>query len=1284
MVPEQNLLTGIFAVQLKFATPQELVNAGSQWAANQDQDICTILLAQGTITTRQADLLRQLTDQQIQCHNGDASAALETFGGHAAVQQSFAASIVFDQDSRIIFRSIGGETPRPVAGTERVLSDAGELITEHPGRYTIRGEQGRGGVGRILIAYDEHIGREIALKELLADSAAAGTPAADSPMRKSATLTARFLREARITGQLEHPGIVPVHELGQREDGSTYYTMKLVRGETLADRLRKCRNIGDRLKLLSHFVDLCQAIAYAHSRGVIHRDIKPGNVMIGEFGETVLLDWGLAKVKGQKDEGAQKLADEIALLKEAGASETVVGKPIGTPSYMSPEQADGRIEDIDERSDVWSLGAVLYELLTGQPPFKGSTALEVIGKVLSDAVTPVLAVQKDAPVELAAAAEKCLQRENRSRYLNVESIAEDINAFLSGGMVSAYTYSTGLLMKRWARRNWAVVGAAAAVFVVLAVAILILVAQNKILVNRQVELLVGGLSASASSVLQYSNNRWQTGMLLALQAKNFELKQSGKVSGSTANTLREQLIDFPLGSTMLPEDASTVWHVSFSPNGNLLASAGDDGAVRVWRVDDLTAEPQVLKKQVVAVRHVSFSPDGSLLASAGDDGAVRVWQVDDLAAEPQVLNGQEGAVQHVSFSPAGSLLASAGEDGAVRVWRVDDLTAEPQVLKGHEGAVLDLSFSPNGSLLATAGKDETVRVWQVDDLAAEPQGLTGHEGAVLALSFSPNGRLLASAGAGGTVLVWQIDNLAAEPQMLKGYEGDARHISFSPNGSLLASGGSAKIVNVWQVDDLTAEPQVLRGYKDSDDSADGDTLFSPDGALLASAGDDGTVRVWQVDDLTGEPQVLKGHEGPVQHISFSPNGSLLVSAARDKTVRVWQVDRLTAEPQVLKGHEGPLWNVPFSPDGSLLATGGFDGTVRIWRVDDLTAEPLVLKGQEGAARHLSFSPDGSLLVSFGGDGKVRLWLVDDLTAEPQVPKEHEGSVYGVSFSPDGSLLAAIGDDQTIRVWQVADLTAESQVLKGQEGGAVRFSPDGSLMAAAGGDGTVRVWQVDDLTAEPQALKGHEAAGVRFSPDGRLLASPGNDGAVRVWQVDNLTAEPQVLKGHTAGVWNVRFSPDGSLLASPGIDGTIRVWQVDDLTAEPQVLRGYKGLVGDAFFSPDGSLLASVGRNGTIPVWRVDDLTAEPQVLKGHEAVVWVVAFSPDGRLLASAGDDGTVRVWQADISAITAMIENECFRNLSWDEWQIYVGKSVPYEKTIPELPLGSGVPFDGAIASKL
>jgi len=391
------------------------------------------------------------------------------------------------------------------------------VTLEHPGRYggprrdgrvtADPIELGRGGIGRVLIAHDAHLGREVAVKELLHRS---GGPAGSrSPTHPRESLAAsRFLREARLTGQLEHPNIVPVYELGTRADGTLYYTMKVVRGRNLAHALESVAGQGlrARMKLLNHYADLCDAIAYAHSRGVIHRDIKPENVMVGEFGETVVLDWGLAKPKHARDlrgdeatVATGEAATEATTVDVHGVSQgadtespsspepavspaaAVAGKPIGqrktdagrglaatddgtllgTPMYMSPEQAQGDLAQIDERSDVWALGVVLYEILTGEAPFLAKSAIELLLKIVNGTFDKVASKCPEAPPELAAIAEKALSRNPAYRYPDARAMAEEVRAYLTGGRVQAYNYRPWTLVKRWAGRHKAALVVAA-------------------------------------------------------------------------------------------------------------------------------------------------------------------------------------------------------------------------------------------------------------------------------------------------------------------------------------------------------------------------------------------------------------------------------------------------------------------------------------------------------------------------------------------------------------------------------------------------------------------------------------------------------------------------------------------------------------------------------------------------------------------------------------------------------------------------------------------------------
>ena len=312
-------------------------------------------------------------------------------------------------------RGVGSE---PIRGLDEAI-----------GRYTVLGEHARGGMGRVLVVHDAHLERDIALKELLPGLTDDSTP----PLAvRAKEMVARFVREARVTGQLEHPSIAPVHELGHREDGTPYYTMKLIRGRTLAQAIQDAGTLEGRLRLLPHFVDLCQAVAYAHSRGVIHRDLKPQNVMIGEYGETVILDWGLAKLKQQDDPRAPEMVETLAALRgdQEGDPETAYGRALGTPAYMPAEQAWGRLDEIDERSDVYSLGAVLFELLTGQRPFLGATVAEVLRKVIAEAPPPIRSFARHAPAELIQICERAMRKSPSERFSTAEDLARSVAGYV--------------------------------------------------------------------------------------------------------------------------------------------------------------------------------------------------------------------------------------------------------------------------------------------------------------------------------------------------------------------------------------------------------------------------------------------------------------------------------------------------------------------------------------------------------------------------------------------------------------------------------------------------------------------------------------------------------------------------------------------------------------------------------------------------------------------------------------------------------------------------------------
>lgn len=342
-------------------------------------------------------------------------------------------------------------------------------------RYDIRREHARGGMGRIMLARDQAIGRDIALKELLPGMSGGSSIPGSVPQQytnDSGGIEERFLREAKITGQLEHPNIVPVYEIGKHDDGSIYYTMRFVRGQTLADRLREIRKdetlskqekLAARIRLLDAFIDVCQAIAYAHSKGVIHRDLKPENIMIGDFGETQVLDWGLARVKGHEDKALRDLqkgtlALSKSLIESDSQALTLDGSIVGTPAYMPPEQARGELENVDEKSDVYALGAVLYQILTGSPPYEGPMAALIVQQVLNGPPLRVGVRERDVPPELQALVEKSMAREKKDRISSALELASEVKAFRDGRTLGSYQYSATEMFKRYIRQHRTTVG----------------------------------------------------------------------------------------------------------------------------------------------------------------------------------------------------------------------------------------------------------------------------------------------------------------------------------------------------------------------------------------------------------------------------------------------------------------------------------------------------------------------------------------------------------------------------------------------------------------------------------------------------------------------------------------------------------------------------------------------------------------------------------------------------------------------------------------------------------
>ncbi|MCK2244825.1 MULTISPECIES: hypothetical protein [unclassified Crossiella] len=613
----------------------------------------------------------------------------------------------------------------------------------------------------------------------------------------------------------------------------------------------------------------------------------------------------------------------------------------------------------------------------------------------------------------------------------------------------------------------------------------------------------------------------------------------------------------------------------------------------------------------------TFSPRGELLASAGEDGQVRLWDVRDRTSPRplgQPLRGHKGWLSAAVFSPDGRVLASSGEDGTVLLWDLanpDRPIRLGEPLRTGEGSIYLVAFSPDGRILAAGNDNRTVRLWQVADPARPvllERPLAGHTGPVRSLAFSPDGRSLASGGDDTTALLWDIGDPARPARRGKPLTGHGflvHSVAFSPDSRTVATGSQDNTVRLWSAADGSPLGPPLTGHTGGVWSV----AFSPvNPAILASGAADGTARLWNVANPgTAAPlgTPLAGG-GDVFAVGFSPDGATLATGSSDHLVRLWSLPAAQ-----LIGHRSTVNMVAFSRDGRLAATGAKDNTVRLWdtatpatprQLGEIPAVPGVLKSCSACRTYTRFSPDGRTLAVLSHGKILQLWgVADPARPRPISSMRTLGTRHtaALAYSPDGRTLITGDTEETGQLWDISDPAHPAPVsrLTGHEGylGHAEFSPDGRILATASGDHTVRLWQVDN-PREPRLLgkiTGHQGAvvAVAFSPDSRSLATASADQSVRLWRIDNPAAPEQLgaaLTGHGRSVSAVAFSPDGATLASTSTDATLRRWHTGPAPGplgEP-ISTGN----GDGYalaFTPDGRHLATADGSGAVHLLDLD-------------------------------------------------------------------------------------------------
>ena len=975
------------------------------------------------------------------------------------------------------------------------------------GEYELQEVIGEGGMGVVYRAWQKSLRRLVALKMIRA-----GSLASPEDLR-------RFRNEAEAAATLDHPNIVPVYEVGEC-NGQLYFSMKLIEGGSLAKAVNAPMSSKETQQKAAHLLaTIARAVHHAHVRGILHRDLKPSNILLDGDGKPYVADFGLAKRV------------------EMDSNLTQSGLLVGTPTYMAPEQtgAASLLQPLSRAVDIYGLGAILYTVLTGLPPFRGSTVLETLELVrLHEPMSPRL-LNDRVDRDLESICLKCMEKEPIRRYETAEALARDLERWQQGDSIHARPPSALDRLNKWGRRHRSLVAAGMSILLILVAALGV---STYLIANKHAEVVRQRDEASRQRDLA----RQQTGevrrhLYVANMAQAFRAWQVHDHEGLRAfldsqrpgpdetdlrgfewNLLERLYRITPRSERTLRGHAGEVYSVTFSPNGAALTSAGMDGKIHFWDPITGVARPQSLEHGV-EVNCVAYSPSGQLLATACDQGIVKVWDVASGQLLQEIRHGDK-TIECVAFAPNGTVLASAADDFTVKVWSVGSNKLMKTLL--HSSPTHSVAFAPNGSSLCTVNDAGLVSLWDAQNYTLRREFSAGK--AVLTVQYSHDGRFVAAAGVGGIIRRWDISTGRNLPDLVHG--STVQCVAFSPNDK-----------------------------------------------FLASAGDDAVIRIWDLA-AKAERMVLRGHRTRVWCVAYSPDGQWLVSSGHDQTVRLWQPNQFT-EKALLSIPANHPRDLGFSTDGQIIATlSQKSGQVEFW---DANSVALIGRTPKtlGRAICMASSPTENLLALFKDDGNIQLW--NWKTNEPgRLIEGSAASVTGAVFSPDGSCLAA-ALDKGIAVWNRNTGRRGSFVATASPSCKPAISPDGKLLAGVCDLGTVALWEMStgSRVATLQSSPPDSISAIAFSPDGTLLAV--SFGAtVRLWDVaQGIERSTLVCHEGMAGV-QLAFTLDGRTLAiGGGTEGKIIFWSV----ATAQEILGFDSEIVPIkalAFSPDGGALVAAG------------------------------------------------------------------------------------------------------------
>jgi len=1110
--------------------------------------------------------------------------------------------------------------------------------------YELLNVIGEGGMGVVYAAKQSAIARTVAVKMLKRSDA------------ESDDQREKFISEAVVTGELDHPNIVPIYDLGSNDSGALFYSMKRVKGTPWNDVIKE-KSLDENLSILLRVAD---AVAFAHANGVVHRDLKPENTMLGDYGEVLVMDWGLARISPEFPN-----ADSVS-------QSDVMG---GTPAYMAPEMATGPIEKVTIASDIYLLGAILYEAITGRTPHSGSTVMACLFAAAKNKIRT-----SEESGELMEIALRAMATKPGDRYQSVQEFQAAIRQYQS--------HSESIVLTDSAAQN-------------------LTLAQE----SDDYELFSRAMYGFQEAIAMWSDNRRAVGLLSESQ-----LAYARSALGRG---------DFDLGISLLDtDDAEHAEVIALLQEGRkeresrqrrlkflkgmvaalVLAVIAIVGvayvAVRSQRDEAVAqrdraqkAEAEALdnfnqaeaarkdaseqRDEAVAQKDRAEEAEAEALNNFHEAQAAREVAVEqrEIAVEAKQAEAYEAYVARIglasakiaenAFDRAGQLLQNCDPELTQWEWgRLSYLTRLSDATWRLDGPVEAVAYSPDGKYFASADWDGKARLWDTESresILTIPLGQYVH-----AIAFDSTGKRIATGSSDRTVRIYSVPD-GKLLQEIAGHADDVLSVRFSNDGNQLLSAGYDNTARLWDI--ATGEElETLRGHSWWVWAAE----FSPDDRRIVTASQDGKAIVWQRTEYEGRYVPLTEfakHQGPIYAAKFSPDGGLIATAGFDRRVLLWnpdevepidiarRIDGLPDPPAPYRefvGHAKPVCSLAFGPDGDSLASGGEDNVIRIWDLDS-DQQAAVLRGHTSYVRDCTYSPDGKWILSAGRDQQIKLWHPETYGESLALGRDgaggHTDAVLAACFSRDGSQIVTASRDRTAQLWDAASQKLIARFDEGHEflASSAVFFADGTRLATGAGDGSTRLWDVASGTEIKSLMGTGRTASLDVSEDGRWIATAGQLNEAQIWDIETgaLVAE---LQGHEDPVAVVRFSPDSQTLATGDERGRCRIWHREgNAWVGGPWLVGHSRSINALAFTQQGRRLVSASGDNTCGQWDVASGEELSELVLRHPGWVTGLDVTDGGEMALTSCDDGKLRLWSLEDAQLLQTIdppENVMFTSL--------------------------------------